>query len=104
MPKYGRFQFADNAGIKRRAGSDWIYDKHNKWRKLRSWDSAASKWKLSKVGADYYGAVGGSERVVSIPVHYVIAKPNDQQISYKGYFPVSQMRGSLKQKLTAFVN
>ncbi len=27
MPKYGRFQFADNAEIQRRAGSDWMYDK-----------------------------------------------------------------------------
>ncbi len=56
------------------AGSDWIYDKNNKWRKLRSWDSAASKWKLSTAGEEYYGSIGGSEWVVSIPVHYVIAK------------------------------
>ena len=55
MPKYGRFQFADDAEIKRRAGSGWIYDKSKKWRKMRSWDSAASKWRLTKVGEDYYG-------------------------------------------------
>ena len=58
MPRYGRFQFADDAEIKRRTGSDLIYDQSNKWRKLRSWDSAASKWRLTKVGEDYDGKMG----------------------------------------------
>ena len=49
MPKYGRFQFADDAEITRSAGSDWIYDKSDQWRKLRGWDSAASKWNVTKV-------------------------------------------------------
>ena len=78
-----------------------IYDKNG--RKLRSWDSAVSKWTLSKVGEDYYKEIGGSEWVVSIPCHYVIAKPNDEQVSYKGYSPVSQLRTGLQEKLTAFV-
>ena len=97
MPKYGRFQFADDAAIKRRAGSDWIHDKSNKWRKLRSWDSAASRWNLTTVGKGYYGHIGGSEWVLSIPCHYVIAKPNDKTVMYRGYFPVSQLRSSLKE-------
>ena len=59
MPKYGRFQFADNAEIKRRAGSDWMFDKQSKWRKLRSWDSAESKWTPTKAGEDYYKKIGG---------------------------------------------
>ncbi len=60
MPKYGRFQFADDAEIKRSAGSDLIYDKSKNWRKLRGWDSAASKWRLTKVGEDYHGKIGGT--------------------------------------------
>ena len=98
MSKYKRFQFADNAEIKRRAGSDWLYDKNDRWRTLRSWDSAESKWTPAKVGEDYYGKIGGSEWVVSVPVHYIIAKPNDE-VSYRGYFPVSQLRSSLKDKI-----
>ena len=81
MPKYGRFQFADNAEIKRSAGSDWIYDKSSNWRKLRGWDSAASKWNLTKAGEEYYGSIGGSEWVVSVPVHYIIAKPDERRSS-----------------------
>ena len=62
MPKqYGRFQFAENAEIKRRAGSDWMVDINDKPRKIRSWDSAASEWKPTALGRDYYKHVGGSE-------------------------------------------
>ena len=104
MPKYGRFQFADDAEITRSAGSDWICDKRKQWRKLRGWDSAASKWKLTDVGKDYYKEHGGSEWVISVPVHYLIAKPNDKEVSYRGYFPVSQLRSSLKDKINALVN
>ena len=100
MPKqYGRFQFAENAEIKRRAGSDWMVDTNGKRKKLRSWDSAASEWKPTALGRAYYKHVGGSEWVVSVPCHYIIAKQDDKEVMYKGYFPVSQMKTGLKKTM-----
>ena len=78
MPKFGRFTFADNAEVKRRAGSDWLKDHKGRWRKLRGWSSAAGEWMVTKgVWTAYYAATGGSHYVVSLPVHYVIAKKED---------------------------
>ena len=79
-----------------------MYDKSKKLRKLRSWDSAA-QWNLTNVGKGYYGHIGGSEWVLSIPCHYVIAKANDKKVMYRGYFPVSQLRSSLKEKINDVV-
>ena len=96
MPKIGRYQFPENPEIKRRSGSDWIKTTGGAWKKLRSWNSTVSEWKPTNLGKVYYK--DRSEFVVSIPCHYVIAKPKDDVI-YRGYFPVSQLKNQLKGKL-----
>ena len=75
MPKYYRYNFPENPEQKRRGGSDWLKDVGGDWRKLRSWDSADGEWKLTKTGLAYYKHFQ-SEWTISIPVHYIIAKPN----------------------------
>ncbi len=98
MPKYYKYTFPENPEIKRKAGSDWMRDVNNKWRQLRTWSAVDSEWKLSNTGKAYYKEFR-SEWVVSLPVHYLIAKPNDREVSYKGYFPVSQLTTSLRERL-----
>ena len=71
---------------------------HKKWRKVRGWNAAENKWNLTGVGKAYYGKDGG-ELVVSIPCHTVILKKTGEEQSYRGYFPVSQLRPSLRAKL-----
>ena len=96
--KYGSFTFPQSAELKRKAGSDWLQDVHKKWRKVRGWSAAENKWTLTGVGKAYYGKDGG-ELVVSIPCHTVILKKTGEEQSYRGYFPVSQLRPSLRAKL-----
>ena len=98
--KYGSFTFPESAELKRKAGSDWLQDVHKKWRKVRGWNAAENKWNLTGVGKAYYGKDGG-EMVVSIPCHTVILKKTGEEQSYRGYFPVSQLRPSLRDKLHA---
>ena len=98
MPKYYKYTFPDNPEIKRKAGSDWMRDVNNKWRKLRSWSAVDSEWQLSNLGKAYYKE-HQSAWTISIPVHYLIAKPGDREVSYKGYFPVSQLTTSLRDRL-----
>ena len=98
--KYGNFTFPESAELKRKAGSDWLQDVHKKWRKVRGWNAAENKWNLTGVGKAYYGKDGG-EMVVSIPCHTVILKKTGEEQSYRGYFPVSQLRPSLRNKLHA---
>ncbi len=85
MPKYCRYGFPPEPEIKRKVGSDWIKDVKKEWRRLRSWNAVDSEWKLTKFGLAYYKEFQ-SEWVVRIPVHYMIAKPGDREVTYLVYF------------------
>ena len=98
MPKYGRFTFPDDAEVERHSGSDFLTDTTGRRRRLRAWDAAEGRWRLSKTGEAYYGRSGG-EIVITIPVHYLIAKKDGSELNYRGYFPVSQLRPALKNRL-----
>ena len=99
MPtKYGRFTFPDDAEVERHSGSDWLTDTTGRRRRLRAWNAAEGRWRLSKTGEAYYGRSGG-EIVISIPVHYFIAKPDGSELHYRGMFPVSQLRPALRDRL-----
>ena len=80
MPKYYRYNFDANAEQKRKGGSDWLRDVTGEWRRLRSWSAVDGEWKLSKTGLAYYKEFQ-SEWTISIPVHYIIAKPDDREVA-----------------------
>ena len=100
MPTYGRYDFADNAEVMRKAGSDALKGKKGKWRKLRTWNAGEGRWKLTLAGEAYYGT-DGQELVVSVPVHMMILRKDGTEQSYRGYFPVSHLRPALKEKSRA---
>ncbi len=52
--------FPDSATLHRKAGSDWLKDKKDKWRKIRSWDAAAGKWTLTATGKHITGKTVGN--------------------------------------------
>ena len=97
MPTYGRYDFADNAEVMRKAGSDALKDKKGKWRKLRTWNASEGRWRLSLAGEAYYGE-DGQELVVSVPVHMMILRKDGTEQSYRGYLPVSHLRSALKDR------
>ena len=99
MSKYGRFTFPADPELKRKAGSDWLKDTGGKWRKVRSWSAPEGKWNLTTTGKAYYKSSGDAEYVISVPVHYVIGKKDGSELSYRGYFPVSQLRPSLRESI-----
>ena len=96
--KYHKYNFPPEPETKRKAGSDWLKDVTGEWRKLRTWSAVDAEWKLTKTGLAYYKQFQ-SEWTISIPVHYLIAKPDDHEVGYSGYFPVSQLTTSLRERL-----
>ena len=89
MPRH--ITWEDGAEVTRRGRSD-VIDTNVGVRPARVFRGDLGTWRLTNLGKRYYASIDGlSEYVWTLPVIFIIQRPDGTTVRHRGYYPLTDV-------------